>query len=153
MLAHAVHEGPLFWFSQSSFISLLWCLAPPFLPQEIMGSTVQQCLQTHHPSRRCTALYCLHLPSTWCVSVIMAHANTHNTPASHCNVASEFPRMISIPHIHNFNLLTFPWSCFSFQLYDFQSFQPALSKTFIFTNNFVPHSPYSLKSYTILAVA
>lgn len=81
MLAHAIHEGPLLCLSQSSFISLLWCFASLFLPQEIMGSTVQQCLQTHHPSWRRAALYCLHLPSTWCVSVIMAHANTDNLPS------------------------------------------------------------------------
>lgn len=38
----AIHEGPLFWFSQSSFISLLWCLAPPSFPGNngVHGSAV-----------------------------------------------------------------------------------------------------------------
>lgn len=79
------------WFGLVNHLLSLSCVALlyPFLPQEIMGSTVQQCLQTHHPSWRSAVLDCPHLPSQR-GSVITVQANTvtmkvyilHNS--SHC---------------------------------------------------------------------
>lgn len=68
-----------FWLSQSSFISLLWCFCFPLYPSGnngVHGSV--ESANTPSIMTCCAALYCLHLPGTWCLAVIMAHAYIDN---------------------------------------------------------------------------
>lgn len=64
------------WFGLVNHPLSLSCVAlvSPFLSLEIMGSTVQQCLQTHHPSWR-AAQDCPRFPTSH-VGIITTQTNT-----------------------------------------------------------------------------